>query len=104
MTSRNLLALAAPGLFLIAALPASADPASEAVTQCRAEMERRFPKGAIRSYRIGEIAGTSRRPRVTFHVTADRRYEFRCTTDARGQVVTAAFDPPRDGRQLASGH
>ena len=100
--------LFAPALFLaasFAAAPATAGgPAERAVTQCRAELLSRFPEGSIRSYRLAEVAGTSRGTRLTFRVTADRRYRFDCNTDADGSIEVAALNPPRSGEaQLAAG-
>lgn len=89
-----------------ASSPASAlaDNEGRAVAACRAELLARFDAGQIRFYRLGDISGGARSTRVTFHVEADRRYEFHCAADARGQLVTAAFDPPRaNERQLAAG-
>lgn len=94
-------ALLAAGLF--APAPAAAEPAARAVAQCRAAMLSHFPEGAVRTYRVAEISGSSRRPRVAFYVTADKRYRFECAADPDGNVVTAAFDPPRRDSQLASG-
>lgn len=83
---------------------ATSDNDGRAVAACRAEMLARFDAGQIHFYRLGDISGGARSTRVTFHVDADRRYEFRCAADAHGQVVTAAFDPPRaNERQLAAG-
>jgi len=85
-----------------AATPAAAaDPAGRAVAQCRAEMLEAFPADSIRNHRIGEIAGNSRRTRVTIYVNADRRYTFECVAGRDG-VVVASFDPPLRA-QLASG-
>jgi hypothetical protein len=102
--------------FLISALPLAAllltsaparalsDSDGRAVAACRAEMLSRFEAGQVRSYRVGEIAGTSRNTRVTFLVNADRRYSFACAADGQGRIVTASIDPPRgNGRQLAGG-
>ena len=102
--------------FLISALPLAAALLSSAPAQalshsdgravaaCRAEMLSRFEAGQVRSYRVGEIAGSSRNTRVTFLVNADRRYTFACAADGRGQIVTASIDPPRgNARQLAGG-
>ena len=53
-------------------------------------MLRQFPQGAIRSQRIAEISGNSRRTRVNMFVTTDRRYSFECTAGADGSVLTAS--------------
>jgi len=102
-----LLISAAPALFastLFLATPAVAAGADElALSQCRTELLSRFEPGAIRSYRIGAIAGNSRRTRVTIYVNADRRYTFECATGASGEVLTASLDPARNGPQLAAG-
>ena len=51
-----------------------------------------------------EIAGNSRRTRVTIYVTADRRYTFDCAVGADGRIQTASFSPARTGgQQLAAG-
>ena len=106
MTRRFLL----PALPLAAALFASApaqalsDSDGRAVAACRAEMLSRFDAGQVRSFRVGEIAGTSRSIRVTFYVNADRRYTFACAADGHGRIVTASIDPARGSeRQLAAG-
>ena len=101
-------ALFAPALFLAAsfsATPAVAGgPAERAVNECRADLLSRFPEGSIRSYRLAEVEGNSRGTRLTFRVTADRRYRFECRTDGSGQIEVAALDPPRSGEpQLAAG-
>ena len=104
--TRQILLGALPLAALFASAPAAAlsDAEGRAVTACRAEMLSRFEPGQVRSYRVGEIAGTSRAPRVTFYVNADRRYTFACATDGQGQIVTASIDPPRGAsRQLAAG-
>ncbi len=80
-----------------------AESGAMAVAACRADMLRHFPQGEVRSHRIGEIKASARRTRVDILVTTDRRYTFRCTTDNRGQILTASFDPPRRDRQLAAG-
>ena len=106
MTRQFLLSALPLAAALLAAGPASAlsDSEGRAVAACRTEMLSRFEAGAIRSYRIGEIAGNSRSTRVTFYVNADRRYEFQCAADRHGQIVTASFDPARGNeRQLAAG-
>src|SRR4051812_21330583 len=93
--------------FLLAALPAAAamlapaqaqalsDSDGRAVAACRAEMLSRFDAGQVRSYRVGEIAGTARSTRVTLYVNADRRYTFACAANGQGQIVTASIDPAR---------
>jgi len=91
-------ALAAAAAF---ASPALAESAGQAVAQCRAELHRQFAPGSIRSYRVAEISGSARRTRVTLSVTADRRYQFECVANARGEIQSASFDPPRTDRQLA---
>ena len=91
---------------LLAATPAAAlsDAEGRAVAACRTEMLSRFDPGQVRSYRIGEIAGSSRVTRVTLYVNADRRYTFACAADGQGQVVTASIDPPRGAsQQVAAG-
>jgi hypothetical protein len=105
MTRRIVLGVL-PLAALFASAPASAVPDSEgrAVAACRAEMLSRFEPGQVRSYRVGEIAASSRGTRVTLYVNADRRYTFACAADGQGQVVTASIDPPRGaGHQLAAG-
>ncbi len=89
--------------FLAPAPAAALGPAERAVAQCRAELQSRFEDGAIRSYRIGSIAGNSRRTRVTIFVNADRRYTFECAAGATGKVLTASLDPARNGPRLAAG-
>lgn len=107
MTSiRNIALLLAPalaGVALSTASPASAATESEgrAVAQCRAEVLRHFPQEQIRSQRIAEISGNSRRTRIAMFVTTDRRYSFECTAGADGRVLTASWNPPVDTR-LAS--
>jgi len=86
-----------------AASPAVAQNDARAVAQCRAEMLRQFPEGAVRSHRIGEISGNSRRVRVSMFVNADRRYNFECVTDAEGNIQTAALNPPANTRLAAGG-
>jgi len=102
----TLLMTAIPALFasaLLTATPAAADGSDgQAVAQCRAELLSRFDAGAIRSYRVGSIAGNSRRTRVTFYVNADRRYTFECAAGANGEVLTASLTPPPETR-LAGG-
>jgi hypothetical protein len=88
---------------MLAATPAQAAGADErAVAQCRTELLSRFDQGAIRSYRVGTIAGNSRRTRVTIYVNADRRYTFECAAGADGQV-TATLNPPANTRVAAAG-
>lgn len=101
-------------LFRLAVLPAAAATAAffvqpafaqndaRAVAQCRAEMLRQFPEGAVQSHRIASIDGNSRRTRVQIVINADRRYTFDCATDATGTVQTAALNPPASTR-LAGG-
>ena len=104
--TRQILLGVLPLAALFASAPASAlsDSEGRAVAACRADMLSHFEPGQVRSYRVGEIAGTSRSTRVTLYVNADRRYTFTCAADGRGQVVTAAIDPPRGaGHQLAAG-
>src|SRR5437016_1561713 len=106
MTRQISLAALAATAALVAATPASAlsDAEGRAVAACRTEMLSRFDPGQVRSFRVGEIAGTSRATRVTLYVNADRRYTFACAADGRGQVVTASIDPPRGApHQLAAG-
>ena len=104
--TRQILLAALPLAALFASAPASAasDAEGRAVAACRAEMLSRFDPGQVRSYRIGDIAGTSRSTRVTLYVNADRRYTFTCAADGQGQIVTASIDPARGAaRQLAAG-
>jgi len=107
MTSiRNIALLLVPalaGLALSTATPAAAASESEgrAVAQCRAEVLRHFPQEQIRSQRIAEISGNSRRTRINMFVTTDRRYSFECTAGPDGRVLTASWNPPVDTR-LAS--
>ena len=83
---------------------ATAEPGERAVAACRAELLSRFAQGEIRHYRVASIAGNSRRTRVSFVVTADRRYTFECATDRDGSIEVASLDPPRaEDRQLAAG-
>ncbi|MGE0180280.1 MAG: hypothetical protein AB7O91_10725 [Sphingomonas sp.] len=82
--------------------PAFAQNDGRAVAQCRAEMLRQFPEGAVRSDRVASIQGNSRRIRVQLIVNADRRYTFDCATDAEGAIQTAALNPPANTR-LAGG-
>ena len=99
--------LFAPALLLAAsfATPAVAGgPAERAVSECRAELLSRFPEGSIRAYRLAEVKGNSRGTRLTFRITADRRYRFECNTNADGSIEVAALNPPRSGdAQLAAG-
>ena len=102
-----LLMTAIPALFasaLFVSTPAAADTGADerAVAQCRADLLSRFDAGAVRSYRIGAIAGNSRRTRVTIFVNADRRYTFECAAGANGEAVTATLNPPVSTR-LAGG-
>ena len=104
--TRQILLAALPLAALFASAPASAasDAEGRAVAACRAEMLSRFDSGQVRSYRVGDIAGTSRATHVTLYVNADRRYTFTCAADGQGQVVTASIDPAHGAaRQLAAG-
>jgi hypothetical protein len=107
MMTRQILLSALPlaaALFASAPAQALSDADGRAVAACRAEMLSRFETGQVRSFRVGEIAGTSRNIRVTFYVNADRRYTFACAADGQGQIVTASIDPARgSARQLAAG-
>ena len=80
------------------AAPASAQNDARAVAQCRAELERQFPEGALRSHRVASIRGNSRRVTVNLVATADRRYTFECVTDGDGAIQTAALNPPANTR------
>lgn len=82
--------------------PAAAQNDARAVAQCRAEMLRQFPEGAVQSHRVASIQGNSRRVRVQLVVQADQRYTYDCATNAAGDVQTAALTPPATTR-LASG-
>jgi hypothetical protein len=94
----------AAALFAAAPAQAASDAEGRAVAACRAEMLSRFDAGQVRSFRVGEIAGTARTTRVTLYVNADRRYTYTCAADGQGQIVTAAIDPARGApRQLAAG-
>ena len=96
----------AAGAALLSPAPASAADGGEgrAVAECRAALLAAFPDGAVRNYRVREIAGNARRTRVSFFVTADRRYTFECAAGADGSIVTAELSPPRSsGAQLAAG-
>ena len=104
--TRQILLAALPFAALFASAPAQAasDTDGRAVAACRAEMLSRFDPGQVRSYRVGDIAGSSRSTRVTLYVTADRHYTFTCAADGQGQVVTASIDPAHGAaRQLAAG-
>jgi hypothetical protein len=97
IVTRQILMTALPlAAALLASAPASAlsDSEGRAVAACRSEMLGRFEAGAVRSYRIGEIAGSARTTRVTIYVNADRRYTFECGAGANGQVLTASLTPP----------
>jgi hypothetical protein len=96
MTSKILMTALPLAAALFASAPASAlsDADGRAVAACRAEMLGRFEAGAVRSFRIGEIAGSSRTTRVTIYVNADRRYTFECGAGANGRVLTASLTPP----------
>ena len=107
-TTRSFALLIAPalaGAALAAASPAGAMGESEgrAVAQCRTELLRHFPAESIRSQRIGEISGNSRRTRVSMFVTTDRRYTFECTAGADGRVLTASVNPPVETRLAGTG-
>ena len=80
------------------AAPASAQNDARAVAQCRAELERQFPEGALRSHRVASIRGNSRRVTVNLIANADRRYTFECVTDGAGAIQTAALNPPANSR------
>ena len=106
MTRSFLLSALPLAAVLLAPVPAQAlsDSEGRAVAACRTEMLSRFDAGQVRSYRVGEIAGTSRSTRVTFYVNADRRYTFACAADGQGQIVTAWIDRARGNElQLAAG-
>lgn len=106
MTRQILLSALPLAAALFASAPAQAltDSEGRAIAACRAEMLSRFDAGQVRSWRVGEIAGTSRNTRVTLYVNADRRYTFACAADGQGQIVTASIDPARGNpRQLAAG-
>jgi len=94
-------ALLGSTLWVFSPAQAASEAEGRAIAQCRAELFTQFPEGALRSHRVGEIAGNSRRTRVTLYATADRRYTFECTTDADGQIVTASLNPPAS-TQLAA--
>jgi len=96
MTRQILMTVLPLAATLFASSPASAvsDADGRAVAACRAEMLSRFDSGAVRSFRIGEIAGSSRNIRVTIYVNADRRYTFECGAGPNGQVLTASLNPP----------
>jgi hypothetical protein len=77
--TRQILMTALPlAAALLASSPASAlsDSEGRAIAACRSDLLSRFEAGQVRSYRIGEIAGSSRSTRVTIYVNADRRYTF----------------------------
>ena len=106
MTRQFLLSALPLAAALVAPAPALAlsDSEARAVSACRTEMLSRFDAGQVRSWRVGEIAGSARNTRVTLYVNADRRYTFACAADAQGQIVTASIDPARGAaRQLAAG-
>jgi hypothetical protein len=94
----------AAALFASAPAFAVSDAEGRAVAACRAEMLSRFDQGAVRSFRIGEIAGSARNTRVTIYVSADRRYTFECGAGRDGQVVTASLTPPVETRLAAGGN
>ena len=100
----SILAPVAAALLAPSPAVALAGPTERAVAQCRAEALGAFGAGEVRSHRIGEIAGNSRRTRVTIYVNADRRYTFECAVGGDGRLQTAAFTPARPGGpQLAAG-
>src|SRR3954454_2985520 len=104
--TRQILTAALPlAAALLAPSPTSAlsDSEGRAVAACRSELLGRFEAGQVRSYRIGEIAGSSRSTRVTIYVNADRRYTFECGAGADGRVLTAAFTPPVATRLAGGG-
>jgi hypothetical protein len=90
-------AVAATAAFFVTQ-PAVAQNDGRAVAQCRAEMLRQFPAGAVQSDRVASINGNSRRIRVQLIVNADRRYTFDCATDGEGAIQTAALNPPSTTR------
>ena len=102
-----LLMSVAPALLastLFVSTPAAAAGADErAVSQCQTALASRFEPGAIRSTRVGEIAGNSRRTRVTIYVNADRRYTFECAAGSNGQLQSAALTPPMQTRLAGAG-
>lgn len=107
-TTRSLISMIAPALVgaaLFAGSPAQAASEAEAraVAQCRAEVARHFPAGAIRSQRVASISGNARHTRVSIFVTADRRYSVDCSTDGDGRLVTAAWTPPAETRLAGAG-
>jgi hypothetical protein len=100
----SLLPVIAAAAFAAPSPAAALGPAERAVAQCRAEALGAFGAGEVRSHRIGEIAGNSRRTRITIYVTADRRYTFECAVGGDGRIQTASFTPARPGGpQLAAG-
>ena len=103
MTRTLLLSLSTLATALALPAPAIAEPDQRAVGLCRAELNASFPADAIRQQRVASISGNSRRTRVVFTVTADRRYNFECTIGPDRRVATASFDPPRSAGQLAAG-
>ena len=82
--------------------PAAAQNDARAVAECRAEMLRQFPQGAVQSDRVASIQGNSRRVRVQLIVNADQRYTFDCATNGAGDIQTAALNPPATTRLAAS--
>lgn len=103
ITIPALLASTLSGATFVGASPAAAEPMQRAVAQCRTEMLSHFADGAVRTYRIADISGNSRRTRVTINVTADRHYRFECAADGDGRILVASFDPPRAEARLAAG-
>lgn len=100
MTSLFRLALlpAAAATAAFFAQPAFAQNDARAVAQCRAEMLRQFPEGAVQSHRVASIQGNSRRVRVQLIVNADHRYTYDCATNGAGDVQTASLNPPATTR------
>jgi hypothetical protein len=91
-------ALAGSALALASPAAAMGGSDGQAVAQCRTELLRHFPSDSIRSQRISEISGNSRRTRVSMLVTTDRRYTFECIAGADGRVLTASVNPPVETR------
>jgi hypothetical protein len=105
MTRQILMTVLPLAATLLASSPASAlsDAEGRAVAACRSEMLSRFDQGAVRSFRIGAIAGSARNTRVTIYVNADRRYTFECGAGADGAVTTASLTPPAATRLAGVG-
>ena len=92
-----------PALFASALLAASPGRRPRHRRPRRRPVPRRAaPAGSTRArsarYRVGSIAGNSRRTRVTIFVNADRRYTFECAAGADGEVLTASLNPPASTR------